>query len=126
MNANVTVTLPNELFLKAEAWAQQSGRPIEDFLSETIEASLTPFVDSISSLCRWSDQEVLDTVNLELLSTDDRQLSALLQRQSKGALSLPDEEELHQLMTKYQQALLLKSAAIREAVKRGLRPPLGS
>jgi len=125
MNASVTVSLPNALFLKAEAWANQSGRPLSEFLAETIELSLVPFASNPDTIKDWSDQDILDQLDQQPLSTEDDRLSALLSRQAEDLLSSTETAELRQLMTTYQQSLLMKSAALREAVQRGLRQPPG-
>ena len=123
MNASVTVSLPNALFLKAEAWANQTGRPLSEFLVETIELSLVPFASNPDSIKSWSEQNVLEQLDRQPSLTDDDRLSELLNQQAEGLLSSSDSAELRRLMTMYQQSLLIKSAALREAVQRGLRQP---
>ena len=123
MNANVTVSLPDELILKAEAWAKQSGRELSEFLAETIEASLVPFLANPESINDWSDADVLSVLEGQLPQTDDDRLSELLKQQNDNQLSILELAELRARMTNYQERLLMKSAALREAVKRGLRQP---
>jgi hypothetical protein len=125
MNASVTVSLPAALFLKAEAWANQTGRPLSEFLVETIELSLVPFASNPDSIKDWTDQNVLEQLDRQPSLTDDDRLSELLNQQAEGLLSSSDSAELRRLMTMYQQSLLMKSAALREAVQRGLRQPPG-
>jgi hypothetical protein len=59
-----------------------------------------------------------------MLPAQDRRLSALLQKQQAQALSDPERAELLALMQVYQEGLLRKAQALREAVRRGLRMPL--
>ena len=125
MNASVTVSLPNELFLKAEAWAKQSGRPVAEFLAEAIEHSLVPFASNPEAINEWTDQNVLEQLDRQPLQADDDRFSGLLRQQSEGLLSSIDSAELQQLIRTYQQSMLMKSAALREAVRRGLRQPPG-
>ena len=123
MNAPVTLNLPTELYLKAQAWAEQSGRPLAEFLTETIEASLLPFGPSPISLEDWNDQELLALIDIQLTASADQQLSELLARQQADQLTATELVRLSQLMVEYQHKLLLKSAALREAVKRGIASP---
>jgi hypothetical protein len=51
----------------------------------------------------------------------DRKLSVLLQKQQAGELSDRERSELWTLMQIYQERLLRKAQALREAVRRGLR-----
>ncbi|WP_225894433.1 hypothetical protein [Atlanticothrix silvestris] len=50
----------------------------------------------------------------------DSRLSELLDRQQAGTLTNDDRPELQVLMQIYQEGLLRKATALREAVKRGL------
>jgi hypothetical protein len=61
-----------------------------------------------------------------MLPAEDRRLSELLQRQQAGLLGDGERAELSALMQAYQEGLLRKARALREAVLRGLREPLGS
>lgn len=76
-------------------------------------------------MTEWSDERVLAAADDPGLSVeDDRRLSDLLNRQQAGALSDMERLELARLMEVYQTELLRKAQALREAVRRGLRPPL--
>ena len=59
-----------------------------------------------------------------LSAADDRRLSELLNRQQAGTLTDAEHPELTALMEVYQTQLLRKARALRESVRRGLRPPL--
>jgi hypothetical protein len=54
----------------------------------------------------------------------DRRLSVLLQKQQERVLSAAEQTELLLLMQVYQEGVLRKAQALREAVRRGLRTPL--
>jgi hypothetical protein len=77
-----------------------------------------------SSPTEWPDEEVLAAAEVEMRAADDQRLSALLVRQQAGLLSEGEGQELTGLMQVYQQQLLLKAQALREAVRRGLRENL--
>jgi predicted DNA-binding protein len=121
MSAQVTVTLPNDLIERAQVWADQSGRPLADFLAETIEVSLTPFGAAPVPVGEWTNEDVLAALDFQLPPEDDGRLSDLLSRQREDGLSTTEAIELRRLMTMYQENLLRKSVALREAVRRDLR-----
>ena len=123
MSAEVTLTLPDGLFERAQLWANQSERPVTDFLMETIEASLLPLGQAPKPVIEWTNGEVLSAVDSRLSSDDDQRLGKLLVRQREGCLSEPEAAELHRLMLVYQEGLLRKAMGLREAVRRGLREP---
>jgi hypothetical protein len=127
MNAQITVTLPEEVFQRAERWAQRAGRPLADFLAETIALSLKPLGTPTSQetpLTDWSDDEVLAGADAVMPPAQDRRLSELLTRQQAGLLTPGEQTELTALMQIYQEGLLRKARALREGVRRGLRGPL--
>jgi len=51
---------------------------------------------------------------------DDRRLTELLQRQQAETLLVQEQAELASLMQVYQEGLVRKAEALREAVRRGL------
>jgi len=69
----------------------------------------------------WSDQEVLAAADGGMPAAADERLSELLNRQQAGLLKDTEHAELTALMQLYQQGLLRKAQALREAVRRGLR-----
>jgi len=123
----VTLTLPDQLWERAALFAQRSGRDVADLLAETIELSLDPLVGSPQErpLDTWSDSEVLASIEAELPAAEDRRLSELLDRQQAATLTADDRTELQLQMHMYQEGLLRKAQAVREAVRRGLRESPG-
>jgi hypothetical protein len=110
---------------RAEFLALRAGRPVGEFLAETIQHALEPFGDlSEQNPEAWSDEEALEAADSQMADAEDRRLSELLQRQKAGTLQLKDQGELTALMGLYQRGLLRKSQGLREAVRRGLRPPV--
>jgi hypothetical protein len=78
-------------------------------------------------MTEWSDERVLATADDPGLSpVDDRRLSELLNRQQAGTTTDAEHSELTALMEVYETQLLRKAQALRESVRRGLRPPLQS
>lgn len=121
MNDNITLSLPHELLVRVQAWADHSGRPIAELLAESLECTFAPFPNSVASMQAFTDEQVLEAVDRQLNPELDQRLSQLLQSQQNSELSVMETEELHRLMTVYHEALLARSAALREAVRRGLR-----
>ncbi len=124
MSAAITLTLPDTVLERAQLWAQHSGQPITEFLTETIALSLAPLGQVPPPMSEWTDEEVASAAQLQLPPKDDRRLSVLLERQREGSLPEREAVELHHLMVAYQEGLLRKAMALREAVRRGLREPL--
>ncbi len=63
-------------------------------------------------------------MELQMEPAQDQRLSFLLDKQQAGELTEADRSELLALMQVYQEGLLRKAQALREAVQRGLREPL--
>jgi hypothetical protein len=126
MGSQITLTLPEELLEQATLWAGRLGRPLSEFLAETIEVSLQPLArfSEEKAIANWDAAAVLELANSDMPPEEDERLSQLLQRQQAGQLSLEERSELEMLMQSYQMNLLRKARALREAVKRGLQEPL--
>jgi hypothetical protein len=127
MSTQVTVTLSNEGYRRAERLAQIMGRDIADVLADTIDLSLPPLSppsEEVKPVSRLSDGEVLALTELQMDPIQDRRLSRLLDRQQAGVLSDAERSELLALLQVYQEGLLRKAQALHEAVRRGLREPL--
>jgi len=127
MSTQVTVTLHDEVYHQAERLAQLTSCEIEDILADTIELFLAPVSSQTAAfkpVAELSDKEVLKLTRLEMPPAQDRRLSRLLHRQQAGKLTAGERAELAALMQVYQELLLRKAQALREAVSRGLREPL--
>jgi hypothetical protein len=125
MSTQVTLTLPDGLWERAAVLAQRTGRDVAEVLAETIELSLAPLGEHLGArpVETWSDDEVLSAADTEMPAEEDQRLSELLGRQQETSLTANDEAELRALMQVYQEGLLRKALALREAVRRGLREP---
>lgn len=127
MSAEITVTLPDDVWERAEQLARRAGRPVADVLAETIELSLKPLGASggpMRSITDCSNDEVLTASTAEMPAEHDRRLTELLERQQAGELTGEQRRELAALMELYQDGLLRKAEALREAVRRGIGEPL--
>lgn len=128
MTDQITVTLPTEVLQRAENLARCTGRSVDQLLAETIELSLRPLGTSLASVdnvAEWPDERVMAAADATgLADAEDRRLSELLIRQQAGTLTDVEYPELMALMEVYQTQLLRKAQALREAVRRGLQPPI--
>lgn len=127
MSTQVRITLHDEVYQRAKRLARMGNRNIEELLAQAIELSLSPVgeaTDSFKPVSKLSDGEVLELSQMQMDAKQERRFSRLLNKQQTGKLSNSDESELLALMQNYQEKLLRKAQALREAVRRGLREPL--
>jgi hypothetical protein len=127
MSMNVTLSLPDEIYRRAEQLARLTGRDLPAILADTLAVSLSllgPPAPPEDPLSEASDGEVLALSELTMEPTQDQRLSVLLDRQQAGELRADERVELMALMQVYQDGLVRKAQALREAVRRGLREPL--
>jgi hypothetical protein len=127
MSTQVMVTLPDDLYHRAERLAQLTSRQVAEVLADTIALSLTSLSSqpaSVTPVTELTDEEVLSQANRQMTPAQDRRLSKLLDRQQTGELSDIERSEMFALMQVYLDGLLRKAQALHEAVRRGLRAPL--
>ncbi|MBR8834969.1 MAG: hypothetical protein DSM106950_13260 [Stigonema ocellatum SAG 48.90 = DSM 106950] len=132
MATQITLDLPDEVYKKAEQFAQLTNRNVADILTQVITLSLSPVSSQsaltnsleIPSFSSLPDEEIIAFTELQMESEQDQRLSELLYNQQAGTLTNTDHCELLALMQVYQERLLVKAQALREAVQRGLREPL--
>jgi hypothetical protein len=128
MNTQIMINLPTETYHHIERWARLTERNVADFLAETIQLALPPLKfqhdNAQPSIATLPDAELLALTELQMNAEQDQRLSLLLYRQQAGQLTMPEQYELLMLMQIYQEGLLRKAQALREAVERKLIPPL--
>jgi hypothetical protein len=127
VSTQVVVTLPDDLYHRAERLAQLTSREVAEVLADTIALSLTSLSAqpaSVTPVTELTDEEVLTQAGLQMKPGQDRQLSTLLHRQQAGDLSDMERAEMLALMQVYLEGLLRKAQALHEAIRRGLREPL--
>lgn len=127
MSTQVTLTLPDGLFERAQNWAARMGQPLDCVLTQAIESSLAPLGSGGADtrpVAQWTEEEVLAAADLQMTPTDDQRMSQLLGDQQARRLNAAEQTELSALMTTYQDGLLRKAQAVAEAVRRGLREPV--
>ncbi|MFO5527800.1 MAG: hypothetical protein ACLBM1_08225 [Cuspidothrix sp.] len=129
MSNQITITLPDDVYQKAEHFARLVNRDLASILVDTIQFSIPPIsleATTLEPVSALSDQAVLELTELQMKPEEDRHLSELLDRQQAGILTESEHPELQALMQIYQEGLLRKATALSEAVKRGLIKELGA
>lgn len=127
MAMQVTVKIREETYRYAEWLARTTGRSVSDILATLLDNSIpvpersTQILKQIEEL---TDSQVLELADFQMSPGEDRRLSDLLRAQQERTLSDNEQAELDRLMQVYQQGLLSKARALREAVHRGLHAPL--
>lgn len=127
MSTKITITLPDEIYQRAERFARLANRDIASILADTIQLSIPLVrveVNSLEPISVLSNEQVLGLTELQMESKQDARLSELLDRQQAGTLTEDERPELQTLMQIYQEGLLRKATALNEAVQRGLIEPL--
>jgi len=124
MSNEITLTLPDKVYQSAKRLAVGARQPIPGMLTEVLSEALLVWEEPDKSLSDLSDKEVLALSELEMTAEQSDRLSLLLERQREGEITSDERPELWALMRVYERALLHRSEALVEAVKRGLRDPL--
>jgi hypothetical protein len=129
MTTQITITLSDEIYQRAELFARLANRDVASVLADTIQISIPSVranVIDLEPIADVSDEQVLALTELQMEPDQDTRLSELLDRQQAGLLFEDERLELQSLMQIYQEGLLRKATAFSEAVKRGLIKPLNS
>jgi hypothetical protein len=127
MSTQVTITLPDEIYQRAELFARLANRDVASVLADTIQLSIPlvrPNILDLEPISDLSDEQVFALTELQMEPDQDARLSELLDRQQAGLLAEEERLGLQALMQIYQEGLLRKATALSEAVKRGLMEPL--
>jgi hypothetical protein len=121
MSTQITITLTDDVYQKADRFARLANRDIASILADTIQNSIPNISEAATTLepiSLLSDADVLTLTELQMEPAQDLQLSELLDRQQAGILTDIDRSELQVLMQIYQEGLFRKATALSEAVKR--------
>jgi hypothetical protein len=115
----LTAELPDDLARQARAFAEAGNRPLKDVILDWIsQGAAEPAIESLA------DGSIVALCDSSLDEATQEELSELLAGAREGELDEADRTHLDQLMALYRQGLKLKARAWKEAVARGLRPPL--
>lgn len=131
---SITLELPDELYQRAQDFAELVSQDVGEALIEMLSLSLPHFSPeraleasaAETPVTALSDPEVLALTELTMEPVQDQRLSELLERQQAGTLKITEKPELWALMQTYQINLVRQAQALRVAVERGLRKPLNA
>lgn len=129
MTTEIMVSLPDEVYQRAERLAQLTGRDVTDILAMTIECSLPQLKsqpETVKPVATLSDEEVITLATMQMEPRQSKRLSLLLERQREGGLTGEERTELQALLQYAQERLLRKAQALQVAVQRGRMEPLHS
>ena len=121
MSTEITLTLPEPAYRSAERLAEGVQRPVQHVLTDLLSEALAAWEETpVTSL---DDKELLQLCDLQMKPEQSQRLSELLEKQRELQLADDERPELWALMRVYEHALVRKSEALAEAVKRGLLQP---
>lgn len=127
MTRQVTLDLPDALYEKARSWAALSQQELTGALTDVLALAFTPLSEQPidqPSVMGLNDAELLSLSAVRMEQSQGERLDDLLRQQSEGTLTRDGQRTLIALMQVYHQLWLRQSAALAEAVRRGLLPPL--
>ncbi len=126
MSHQVTLDIPETVYARAERQASRHHRLVPEVLSDWLSMSLGDelALDSPAGMRSLPDDVVLQMSNMQPSEERQARISLLLERQKESVISAAERTELARLMDEFDGGLLLKTAALVEAVRRGLRPRL--
>ncbi len=116
----ITVELSEATARLVHQMAEQMGRPPEAIVRELVDRSVAD-----APVEALPDAEVLALADMVMGEDEQQELADLLDDQREGALSSTARPRLAALMQVYRRGMVRKSEALKVAVLRGLRPPLG-
>lgn len=117
----VVLALPRALVRTAERIAHRTHRPLETVLTEWIDRAAAELpVEALE------DDDLLAVCDMQMGQPEQAELSSLLTENREGRLDEAGRARLDERMREYDQLLLRKAQALREAVARGLRGPVAA
>jgi hypothetical protein len=129
MTIPITINIPEDLYQRAQRFAHLANRDLESIITDTLLSSLPPMgahIDALQPVETCSDEEILVLAHSQMKPDQDARMSELLAKQRENELTELEAINLAALMRTYQEGWLRKTAALAEAVKRGLMEPLDS
>jgi len=116
----MTIPVPERAMRHAARVASRTQQRVVDVLAGWLDWAATEVpVETLP------DDEVLALCDLEMGKDQQQELSRLLAGNREGLLDAEAQARLDELMQVYRHGLVRKARALKVAVQRGLRPPLG-
>jgi hypothetical protein len=120
MSEIVRLEIPDSVARSAREVAARTQRCLEEVLVEWIgQFANEPPIDSLP------DEQLLLLCDRQMGPGEQEELADLLTRNREGQLSGSQKARLDELMHIYRRGLIRKAHALKVAVERGLRLPLG-
>lgn len=128
MTTQITLTLSDEIYKRAEHFAHLTGQAVEEVIAARVGDTLPPLVSELDSrpVETLLDDEVISLAESMMDERLSDRMSALSQKQREDVLTSEEQIELRMLFEIYNVGQLRKAQALAQAVKRGLRPPLSA
>lgn len=127
----VVLQLPPVLYRAARKLAEATRQPLEQVLQASLARVLPPLDDvppeevaELSALALLEDVALWQTARATMPSTDQRALHDLLDSQSAGQLTPPDQLRLQALMEVYGKLTVRRAHAYLLLARRGYRVPM--
>ncbi|MCK4486950.1 MAG: hypothetical protein KAU38_09335 [Desulfobacterales bacterium] len=119
MGETVTIRVSERVSRSASYLAAQTDRRMEQVLAEWLDQAAVELPVEF-----LPDLEVLALRDLQMVPTEQTELSSLLSENREGSLDDQGRARLDKLMKIYRRGLVRKARALKVAVQRGLIPPL--
>ena len=114
----VTLNLPDKVFLDVSRFAKKTRRSFDEIVSERLETFSNN--EPENPLEKSSDAEIMEAAKLWIPENQSDRHSKLLYKNQAGTLTDAEKKELDFFQQVYRIALLRKAQGITEALRRGL------
>jgi len=128
MSTQVTLTIPDKLYEQAQHWAMLTQRDLTETLTDALTLVLTPLQVKPQReipVTELADSAVLALTQIRMKVAQGERLTELLAKQREATLTDMERYEMLALAQIYGQLWLRQAEALAEAVRRGLRQPMG-
>jgi hypothetical protein len=121
----ITLDLPDNLYEQVHQVAEQSQRPVESVVVESLcllfipPSSSTDLATSLAALASYADAQLWGVVYQRLAWPQSQRLHELSAKNKLGSLTADEHRELDDLLTLNDRAMLLRSEALRWLKNRG-------
>ncbi|HEX2278650.1 MAG TPA: hypothetical protein VHN13_16245 [Candidatus Tectomicrobia bacterium] len=122
---SITVDLPDDLYERVQQVAAQSQRPVERVVLESLRLLFVPppspadLATSLAALPSYSDAQLWAMVYQRLAWPQSQRLHELSAKNKLERLTKEEQLELEDLLSSNDQAMLLRSEALRLLKNRG-------
>lgn len=127
----VTISIPDSLYEKAQRLAEQTSQEVDDVIRTRLENALDqPVLDlpdderaELYAMSYLSDDTLWTLAREQMPASLQEQMSALMDKNSRGTISDGEYEALSALVERSQRLTLRKAHAMKLLLERGLFQP---